>query len=100
MIIFNTQAGHESHSVDQLTAACFEPSNQMVVCDPRAGKGDNDLILIVISSITMMIMMKIDRNDNVTQTDNNTVARKVHGVHDAVPGGRGAERHQQGRRHD
>merc|ERR1712112_442918 len=32
------KAGHESHSVDQLTAACFEPTNQMVVCDPRAGK--------------------------------------------------------------
>ena len=37
-ILINTQAGHESHSVDQLTAACFEPSNQMVVCDPRAGE--------------------------------------------------------------
>merc|ERR1712156_490036 len=37
-VIAASKAGHESHSVDQLTAACFEPSNQMVVCDPRAGK--------------------------------------------------------------
>ena len=29
-----------------------------------------------------------------------SIARKVHGVHDAVPRGRGAEGHQQGRRHD
>ena len=28
------------------------------------------------------------------------IARKVHGVHDAVPRGRGAEGHQQGGRHD
>merc|ERR1712001_694647 len=37
-VIAASKAGHESHSVDQLTAACFEPTNQMVVCDPRAGK--------------------------------------------------------------
>ena len=37
IMIHDAQSGHESHSVDQLTAACFEPTNQMVVCDPRAG---------------------------------------------------------------
>ena len=29
-----------------------------------------------------------------------SITRKVHGLHDAVPRGRGAEGHQQGRRHD
>ena len=28
------------------------------------------------------------------------ITRKVHGVHDAVPRGRGAKGHQQGGRHD
>ena len=29
-----------------------------------------------------------------------SITRKVHGLHDAVPRGRGAEGHQQGGRHD
>ncbi|GLV31755.1 alpha-Tubulin at 84B [Carabus blaptoides fortunei] len=33
-----TKASHESLSVHQLTNACFEPANQMVMCDPRQGK--------------------------------------------------------------
>jgi tubulin alpha len=37
-VISASKAGHEAHSVDQITAACFEPTNQMVVCDPRKGK--------------------------------------------------------------
>ena len=32
------KAYHEQLSVDQITAACFEPANQMVKCDPRHGK--------------------------------------------------------------
>jgi len=32
------RAGHERFTVAEITAACFEPSNQMVVCDPRHGK--------------------------------------------------------------
>merc|ERR1712110_819827 len=37
-IISAAKSGHEKHSVNELTAACFEPNNQMVVCDPRRGK--------------------------------------------------------------
>ena len=37
-IISSSKSGHEKHSVSELTAACFEPNNQMVVCDPRTGK--------------------------------------------------------------
>jgi tubulin alpha len=32
------KAGHESVSVNEITTACFEPSYQMVKCDPRTGK--------------------------------------------------------------
>ena len=37
-IVSAAKSGHEKHSVNELTAACFEPNNQMVVCDPRKGK--------------------------------------------------------------
>ena len=37
-IISTDRAHHESMSVSQITAACFEPSNQMVKCD---GLGKN-----------------------------------------------------------
>jgi len=37
-VISASKTGHERHSAQELTAACFEPSNQMVVCDPRTGK--------------------------------------------------------------
>lgn len=32
------KAYHEQMSVQEITNACFEPSNQMVKCDPRHGK--------------------------------------------------------------
>jgi tubulin alpha len=32
------QAYHEKLTVDEITKNCFEPSNQMVKCDPRKGK--------------------------------------------------------------
>merc|ERR1712187_301402 len=32
------KAHHEKHTVSEITQACFEPSNQMVKCDPRNGK--------------------------------------------------------------
>jgi len=37
-IISTAKSGCEKHSVRDLTAACFEPKNQMVVCNPSAGK--------------------------------------------------------------
>ena len=32
------KANHEVMSVEEITKACFEPTNQMVKCDPRKGK--------------------------------------------------------------
>ncbi|OMH85509.1 Tubulin alpha-1C chain [Zancudomyces culisetae] len=37
-IISANKASHEALSVSEITMACFEPSNQMVKCDPRRGK--------------------------------------------------------------
>lgn len=37
-LISREKAAHEEHSVSQITAACFETNNQMVKCDPKAGK--------------------------------------------------------------
>ena len=33
-----SQAYHEQLSVGEITNACFEPTNQMVKCDPRRGE--------------------------------------------------------------
>lgn len=38
LILFPQQAYHESLSVAETTNACFDPSNQMVRCNPRNGK--------------------------------------------------------------
>ena len=37
-VISAPRAGHEQFSVAELSNACFEPSNQMVQCDPASGK--------------------------------------------------------------
>ncbi|KFY57265.1 hypothetical protein V496_06477 [Pseudogymnoascus sp. VKM F-4515 (FW-2607)] len=37
-VISAKKSSHESFKVQELTLQCFEPNNQMVVCDPRAGK--------------------------------------------------------------
>ena len=37
-IICAERAFHEQFSITEITSACFEPSNQMVKCDPRHGK--------------------------------------------------------------
>lgn len=37
-IISTEKAYHEQLSVAEMTTACFDPSNQMVKCDPRQGK--------------------------------------------------------------
>jgi len=37
-VISKSKSGHEAFKVAELTFQCFEPNNQMVVCDPRNGK--------------------------------------------------------------
>ena len=37
-VVSAAKAAHEANSVMEITAACFEPNNQMVKCDPRNGK--------------------------------------------------------------
>ncbi|KAB7505601.1 Tubulin alpha-3 chain [Armadillidium nasatum] len=37
-VISAEKAHHEQLSISEITNACFEPSNQMVKCDPRNGK--------------------------------------------------------------
>lgn len=37
-IVSKSRVTHEANSVNEITAACFEPGNQMVKCDPRQGK--------------------------------------------------------------
>ncbi|KAL5612347.1 hypothetical protein BROUX41_000121 [Berkeleyomyces rouxiae] len=37
-VVSSSKSAHESFKVDDLTFQCFEPNNQMVVCDPRKGK--------------------------------------------------------------
>ncbi|CAG7970259.1 unnamed protein product [Penicillium salamii] len=37
-IMSSNRSGHEGHKVKDLTIKCFEPKNQMVVCDPYKGK--------------------------------------------------------------
>ena len=35
---FCDKAYHEKFGVDEITRACFQPSNQMVKCDPTKGR--------------------------------------------------------------
>ncbi|EFR02299.1 tubulin alpha-2 chain [Nannizzia gypsea CBS 118893] len=37
-VVSSNRSAHESFKVHDLTLQCFEPNNQMVVCDPRNGK--------------------------------------------------------------
>ncbi|KAJ5085132.1 hypothetical protein N7532_009903 [Penicillium argentinense] len=37
-VVGSNRSAHESFKVQDLTFQCFEPNNQMVVCDPRNGK--------------------------------------------------------------
>ena len=37
-MVASKKSTYESNSVQEITMSCFEPSNQMVKCDPRNGK--------------------------------------------------------------
>lgn len=37
-VLSAAKANHEANSVQEITSACFEPTHQMVKCDPRNGK--------------------------------------------------------------
>lgn len=37
-VITADKSFHEQHSISDLTNSCFEPKNQMIVCDPTLGK--------------------------------------------------------------
>ncbi|KAJ5698779.1 hypothetical protein N7462_000784 [Penicillium macrosclerotiorum] len=37
-VISSSRSSHESHRVQDITFQCFEPNNQMVVCNPQNGK--------------------------------------------------------------
>lgn len=37
-VVSAAKSSHESFKVSELTLQCFEPNNQMVICDPRNGK--------------------------------------------------------------
>jgi len=37
-IVASNKSSYEAFSVNEITMSCFEPTNQMVKCDPRTGK--------------------------------------------------------------
>jgi len=37
-VVATNKSSYESNTVQEITSVCFEPSNQMVKCDPRTGK--------------------------------------------------------------
>ena len=53
-VIAKAKAGHERHSVSEITTAAFEPSNQMVVCDPRKGEVST-LVTLQCSSLLSIL---------------------------------------------
>ena len=53
-VLSANKAAHESLTVADITASCFEPANQMVKCDPRHGKN----LLIKWSNVTHATVRK------------------------------------------
>ena len=43
-VLSSDKANHESLTVADITNACFEPTNQMVKCDPRYGRTVNNIM--------------------------------------------------------
>lgn len=37
-VVSAARSAHEANSIQEITMACYEPSSQMVKCDPRNGK--------------------------------------------------------------
>jgi len=47
-VISAEKAYHEQISVDEITKACFDPANQMVLCDPRKVRGKVLILYITL----------------------------------------------------
>ena len=53
-----SQAYHEQLSVGEITNACFEPTNQMVKCDPRRGEFYMHYFFVQVNN-TLVYVFKI-----------------------------------------
>ncbi|KAI8376151.1 tubulin alpha-3 chain [Radiomyces spectabilis] len=92
-IISSAKAYHEQLSVQEITSACFEPSNQMVKCDPRNGKYMSCCLLYrgdVVPKDTNAAISNIKKKNTVQFVDWCPTGFKV-GINNrapaAVPGG-------------
>lgn len=51
-VVSSEKAYHEGMSVAEITAELFEPTNQMVKCDPREGKSNNRKYVTMIEIVS------------------------------------------------
>ena len=71
-IISSDRAHHESMSVSQITAACFEPTNQMVKCDGLGKTNSHSCVLRFLGKY--MACCLLYRGDVVPKDVNATIA--------------------------